>query len=550
MNLPNPISWLGRKEPEQRSTHASTGKPVRISEPQLANALDLIASPPRLGPLGSGATIVRTPMDALAATGTHPMNDLGVIDVRPISPWNGEDDSPILPPQDRGRVPTSLAPRAQESERNETAPRSARSARSPPAPTRAPPSPPPSEPIPVPNPSASPVRPSLKQHQHQSSTASTECFPPVPQVPPHLIVPPTPQPPFAPILVSPLSGAAIDLSKVIVTLESCTVTHRVALPTLLSRPSHLSQWLKSTLPGEEDECSEEKKGEADMDDAASACSGISHSNASGFFSIFHNHLNNEGLISAASYSMHVFLDRPSAPYAHILAYLRTPTDSSATVALPRAAQLTSASSSRLDSLLELRDEATYLGLDELVQLCTDELAARGNLVRTPRSRKISHTRSESQASTTTTLLNRTPTAETPTSQRDSDSASDSAHSRSASPSHERDSLATISTASTAGSARSAPAAASSPPTPPQKDHKLTTLPPPRTSSRHAPTRSNDSFADQRAQVASPPTAGRVGGSLRAQQNPVPVPGLQQRLRTSQQSRGFDTVKARPAAQWI
>lgn len=44
--------------------------------------------------------------------------------------------------------------------------------------------------------------------------------------------------------------------------------------------------------------------------------------------------------------------------------------------LPRPVQLTSSSSSRLDALLELRDEAKYLDLEELYKLCTDEIRTR------------------------------------------------------------------------------------------------------------------------------------------------------------------------------
>lgn len=41
--------------------------------------------------------------------------------------------------------------------------------------------------------------------------------------------------------------------------------------------------------------------------------------------------------------------------------------------LPRAVQLGSTSPSRLESLLDLRDEASYLGLDELYALCCQEI---------------------------------------------------------------------------------------------------------------------------------------------------------------------------------
>ena len=44
--------------------------------------------------------------------------------------------------------------------------------------------------------------------------------------------------------------------------------------------------------------------------------------------------------------------------------------------LPRPVQLTSTSSSRLEALLELRDEARHLDLDELYKLCTEEIRLR------------------------------------------------------------------------------------------------------------------------------------------------------------------------------
>ncbi len=63
--------------------------------------------------------------------------------------------------------------------------------------------------------------------------------------------------------------------------------------------------------------------------------------------------------------------------------------------LPRAVQLTSSSSSRLDILLELRDEARYLDLDELYKLCTDELRTRHYL---GMNRASHHSRGISSAS--------------------------------------------------------------------------------------------------------------------------------------------------------
>ena len=60
-----------------------------------------------------------------------------------------------------------------------------------------------------------------------------------------------------------------------------------------------------------------------------------------------------------------------------MAYLRSPISTPEHPAiLPRAVQLTGSSTSRLEALLELRDEARYLDLEELYKLCNDELRSR------------------------------------------------------------------------------------------------------------------------------------------------------------------------------
>lgn len=82
---------------------------------------------------------------------------------------------------------------------------------------------------------------------------------------------------------------------------------------------------------------------------------------------------------------HVFLDRPSAPYAHILAFLRS-LASTTTPILPRSlAQMPASSAVRMDALIEVRDEATYLGMELLVGVCEDEIVRR----RGDRARKMS-----------------------------------------------------------------------------------------------------------------------------------------------------------------
>lgn len=66
--------------------------------------------------------------------------------------------------------------------------------------------------------------------------------------------------------------------------------------------------------------------------------------------------------------------------------------------LPRGVQLLSSSSSRLEALLELRDEARYLELDELYKLCTDELRSRQSL---GQARASMHARGMSSISSST-----------------------------------------------------------------------------------------------------------------------------------------------------
>ena len=90
-------------------------------------------------------------------------------------------------------------------------------------------------------------------------------------------------------------------------------------------------------------------------------------------------------------------------YDHVLGYLRSPpTTADHVTSLPHAVQLHSATPARLEALLMLRDEAAYLGLSELVELCTVELRRNPNvyltqLMRTP-SHVHAHTRGASHGS--------------------------------------------------------------------------------------------------------------------------------------------------------
>lgn len=191
-----------------------------------------------------------------------------------------------------------------------------------------------------------------------------------------------PMPAFEPVLVSPQALSSIpptmDPKQFLVTLETATSTQRTTLATLVSRPSSLADYLNGL-----------RDKDAYDDDEADAASASSSVPPSPFTRAFSAHLTSQGLheSQASSSRIHIFLDRPSAPYSHILAYLRSPTNSPAS--LPRSAQLRghlgsqsnsptnspamSADNAKLDALYELRDEATYLGLRELSELCEAEL---------------------------------------------------------------------------------------------------------------------------------------------------------------------------------
>ncbi|KAI0081756.1 hypothetical protein K474DRAFT_1688477 [Panus rudis PR-1116 ss-1] len=353
-------NWLSRASSSSSTSSApyAPSRPVRISEPQLGAAFDAFARQ-RGGVLGAGAVVVRTPQEALAGSNVsvyesepskspEPQQALSRdLQERPMSPM-----SPPLPPipdcDDVDELETGDAIKEEEEELEEAGDNT---------PSR------PDTPLqqlqselPAAH-LADNIRPALKNF----SPPISDYFPPVPPLPSNVSTSP-PQMPFEAILLSPVPTGAIDPSKIIVTLETCTMTYRTTLQTLTSRPSFLATYLKSLLPsGEQDDDRVSVNSDAD----------------STFNSIFHHHLASSGLLAPTSTNLHVFLDRPSAPYAHILTYLRSPPSSPEHPAsLPRAVQLSSSSSSRLDALLELRDEALYLDLEELYKLCTDEIRLR------------------------------------------------------------------------------------------------------------------------------------------------------------------------------
>ena len=253
---------------------------------------------------------------------------------------------------------------------------------------------------------------------------------------------------------------------------------------------------------------------------------------------------------------------PSLPYryAHILSYLRSPT--TAPAALPRAAQLTSSSSSRLEALLELRDEAVYLGLDELAKLCTDELSAR---CRTRTASHSSHSHTHSQSSSlrafprTTSSSSLAQSARAPAPAESSPLAGDasdgSSSSESGSPGgSRRDSTGTLATVCASpddGAPAERPHGGSHGSLVALYDHSPVTAAYPRRPAPAAPAgaaSAPDVPALLRARVAA-----FAGATAAPPAGPAVTPGLQQRfaqMRARTEAGKFNSVKTRPPAEWI
>lgn len=358
--LSKPMSWLSRSATSTSLPHPRhpAPKPVRISEPKFDNSLEIF-NIKRGTPLGSGAIVVRTPQEALCGSQVSQLfGSLEENERRQKADSVDEDESRTLPPP-AGSPPLPPLPVEEDSPPPSGSIPASNSALS--LPLQQLPRPSPSRPSsPVPN-AAIPRRPSLKP-----SRESVGVIPPVPSIPEN--IPPIPsQPPFEAVLLSSVPDGAVDPAKITVTLETCTTTYRTTLRTLTSRPSYLSNYIVSLLSHSSETAS--------VYSHASEASVVHPDNA--FSAALHDHLTSAGCLSRCSSNLHIFLDRPSAPYAHILAYLRSlPSSPENPEVLPRAALLGSASRARLEALLELRDEASYLGLDELYKLCTREINQR------------------------------------------------------------------------------------------------------------------------------------------------------------------------------
>ncbi|KAF7301720.1 hypothetical protein MIND_00737600 [Mycena indigotica] len=339
-SISNPMGWLSRSSTQSSVTSIKT---TRISEPKLI-LHDLMS--PRAGMLGSGATVVGTPEEALRDTkanfeSAEETAQGQEIEYTPAyaAESSSEDEDEIPSPIDSPPLPPIPA----ETKQDAVEPTTPHPFTFPPRSGRVPPS--------------STPRPTLRPARD-----SVESVPAIPSttIPIPVVVP------FKAILISDAPAPTVDRTKVIVSLETCTATYRTTIDTLTSRPSHLATYIQSYFARPR------------FDSTASSV----YSTASAEdLSVYRRHLVSQGHMSQASTSLNIFLDRPSEPYPHILNYLRTPEPTEGPEVLPpRAAQV------GLDALLELRDEAAYLGLDNLQRLCAEEINLRRRIrPRTPRT---------------------------------------------------------------------------------------------------------------------------------------------------------------------
>ncbi|KAG9126143.1 hypothetical protein FRC07_004692, partial [Ceratobasidium sp. 392] len=385
---PSFTSWLGRGSGQTPSSPVT--KVMQISDPQPTNAYDAAAKAP--GALGKGATAVRTPGQAL--TVSFPLSETPnekdefeatPVDTEPLAPQDAMPPTQPLIPRRESPAPVprreSPVPRRVESPGPmHDFPASARAS---PIPsgirslhtsksyshlqrtTTSPLSR--NAPLPL-NLVSSSRQPLLRSALKPPSPTKPTNGPFLPLLPPPRqspkeTPPATPLAPFHPVLLSGVPNHPVSPSQVIVTIETSTLSQRTTVATLTSRPSRLASYLQALVP--------------------SASKEVLATDSS-FSSLFAAHLAQAGLVpqTQGSYSgqIHIFLDRPSAPYAHILTYLRA--SSGTTGVLPRAASLAlSTDSARVEALCELRDEARYLELSELAELCDKELRARAPKLR-------------------------------------------------------------------------------------------------------------------------------------------------------------------------
>lgn len=287
-SISSPMHWLSRSSTQ--SSIGSNKPPARISEPKLIrsdHSLEIMT--PRAGTLGSGATVVRTPDEALRDTRVRltytgldeeatqdKSEEAQEIEYRPgsVSSSSEEEDEIPSPPDSPPLPPIPADSDEKPASHFDAVPQPF--AMPPPRPNRA-----------VPIIPTLVLRPSLKSYRAESVDA-------VPALPANVSPNPIP-PPFSAILVSDVPAA--DPSRIIVSIETSNATYKTTLDTLSSRPSFLSSYMRSLF------------GRRRSDSVASSV----YSTASADMSTYRHHLMSQGLLPQTASSLHIFLDRPSDP---------------------------------------------------------------------------------------------------------------------------------------------------------------------------------------------------------------------------------------------
>jgi hypothetical protein len=300
-SLSNTMHWLSRSaSPPASAPVYMPSKPIKVPEPKRVRAIDSISPPARTaGTLGAGATIVRTPDEALRETGVRlgpePINISRPNVARTSSDKKVKGTShhsveANVVPEEAGLepppTPTSpplppLPTLDSEDEKTLAEPESPAQA-SPPRPSRPPP------PAPLSRP------PSLRSSLKVRTTSTVDDMPSVPPLPAHIAAFNQP-PPFSAILLSEPPSMVMDASKTIITIETCTETFKTTLFTIKSRASYLSKYLSAL-------CSHRNH-----ESMASI-----YSSESDDLSTYRRHLTSQGLLPHSS-TIHLFLDRASSP---------------------------------------------------------------------------------------------------------------------------------------------------------------------------------------------------------------------------------------------
>ncbi|KAH7343269.1 hypothetical protein B0J17DRAFT_641663 [Rhizoctonia solani] len=375
-------AWLGRGT--SQGPQSPSLKTMQISEPQPTNPSDAaVRAPSSL----AKATLIRTPQRSETPNEkSGSFDELPVVDIRaPVPARPSESTPPLVVRHFESPIPRRDSPVLRRDSpvmihestmpgRASPAPAGLRSLHSSKSYSQLHTSP---RVAPLPLNLASSRQPllraALRPPSPTKSTSSNGQFlpllPPPRQIPASTkdTPPASPLPPFHPILLSTVPTRPTPPAQIIVTLETSTLTQRTTVATLTARPSRLSTYLQALVP---------------------IAGGREASTDPTFSTLFAAHLAQAGIVpqlqSSQNGPIHIFLDRPSAPYAHILTYLRA--SGSSPSILPRTASLAlSTETARVEALCELRDEAKFLELTELAELCDKELRARAPRLRSTAS---------------------------------------------------------------------------------------------------------------------------------------------------------------------